>query len=294
VLLDIFLCAKGHGDNGKVTLADCGACPDKLCRDGARPNARRVVAPSPHHARILRAHQRRANPQPLDGLGVFYHIACMGDGWRAIVTEQLRLFRHAGLAAVTSAVLGTESDRDWCIAAAAALGVTLAVPVCEANFARFEGPTLQLAWKWAGGHPHAAVLYAHTKGVTTPTCPMKKAWRRLMGKHVVADWRRNMIVLQKADAVGIALFDSGYAPFFAGNFWMARCDWIKELPSPVAFDQAFSAQHPHLDSRIYAEMWLGVEPWFHPECLLARNECLWFPGGMDRHDVTVPALVYED
>src|SRR5260370_32098693 len=96
-------------------------------------------------ARLAR---RSEAPQAVAPLGVFYHIACMGN-WHEVVREQLRLLAHVDLTRVTSAVLGTEEDARWCREAASRLGVDLTVPVVSGDLSEFEHPTLCLVYQWA-------------------------------------------------------------------------------------------------------------------------------------------------
>jgi len=96
------------------------------------------------------------------------------------------------------------------------------------------------------------VLYAHTKGAAFPS-PLNDAWRRSMTRYVVGEWRTCVRLLEDHDAVGTHWLTKEQfpgligIPFFGGNFWWARADYLRRLP-PVP-----------LNSRWDAEGWIGME-----------------------------------
>lgn len=101
-----------------------------------------------------------------------------------------------------------------------------------------------------------AVLYAHTKGAADPS-EFNARWRRSMTDRVVRDWEHNLALLDHYQAVGCHWltperfpqhaqeFREGI-PFFGGNFWMARCDYLRTLPECPTED------------RWQAERWIGM------------------------------------
>ena len=86
------------------------------------------------------------------------------------------------------------------------------------------------------------VLYAHTKGAAHQSRE-NHAWRRIMTKVNVGQWKKAVVLLEEYDAVG-ALWISDGSPqifsgavkgkrgFFAGTFWWANSDYIKVLGYP--------------------------------------------------------------
>jgi hypothetical protein len=119
----------------------------------------------------------------------------------------------------------------------------------------FEQVTLRAVREYALEHD-GAVCYAHTKGAADAT-EFRKAWRRSMTRLVVSDWQVNLAHLDHFDAVGCHwLTREGFpgfeqefpdgTPFFGGNFWMARCDYLRTLPEPST------------RSRFDAERWIGL------------------------------------
>jgi hypothetical protein len=119
----------------------------------------------------------------------------------------------------------------------------------------FEQVTLAKVREYAQEHD-GGVLYAHTKGAQDVT-DFRAKWRRSMTQLVVSDWRINLAHLERFDAVGCHwLTREGYpgfeqefpdgVPFFGGNFWIARCDYLRTLPEPST------------RSRFDAERWIGL------------------------------------
>lgn len=158
------------------------------------------------------------------------------------------------------------------------------VVACEPE--GFEAVTLNALRAYARFNS-GAVLYAHTKGAATVEA-FRDRWRRSMLSRVVGRWRTNLSTMEMCDADAIGchwLTEDEYpgmfgpmtepAPgsgFFGGNFWMARCDYLRRLPAcePVP--------------RWKAESWIGIgKPrvvdllpgWPHdnrwPELLEVRN-----------------------
>jgi len=97
------------------------------------------------------------------------------------------------------------------------------------------------------------VLYAHVKGSYTVTAG-NDDWRQAMTLRLVGGWQFCLEHLEGVDALGCHwLTPDEYArrdvatPFFAGNFWWARCSYIAGLPEPVP-----------ADSRYDHERWIGL------------------------------------
>lgn len=108
----------------------------------------------------------------------------------------------------------------------------------------YEAVTLGPLRDWAGRHPGAAVLYAHTKGAAFRT-PLTRPWIQVMDEAVTDRWREAVAVLDRCDAAGCFLTESRGRRFFAGNFWWANADYLATLPEPGT------------KSRLEAEWWLG-------------------------------------
>jgi hypothetical protein len=94
-----------------------------------------------------------------------------------------------------------------------------------------------------------AIMYAHTKGAFVNDL-YRAHWRESMTRHVVAHWRENLTALHDYDAIGCHWLTPEQhgvdGPFFGGNFWIARCDYVRTLPPCGRV------------SRFDAERWLGL------------------------------------
>lgn len=116
--------------------------------------------------------------------------------------------------------------------------------------AGWEQVTLRAVREYARTHD-GAVLYAHTKGAHD-TSDFRVRWRRSMCRRVVGNWRENLAMLDEYDAVGCHWLTPGQypsyvtTPFFGGNYWMARCDYLRTLPECST------------ESRFDAERWIGL------------------------------------
>lgn len=114
-----------------------------------------------------------------------------------------------------------------------------------------EAPTINLVREHARAHD-GAVLYAHTKGAACAT-EFRDRWRQSMTLRVILKWRENLQLLDSVDAVGCHWLTRDQWPglveqhgFFGGNFWMARCDYLRTLPECAGVD------------RMDAERWVGL------------------------------------
>ncbi len=236
-----------------------------------------------------------ADPSPL---GVFYHVSCMGN-WRKVVREQLRLCHHVGLAEVHVGITGSVRDILELRELAGAVGVSVEFVSHGEDLGAYEGPTLRAVWKWACEHPSGAVLYFHTKGVSAPSSAHKKHWRRLMGRQVISEWRRNLTSLRVHDVCGVSWQELPDFPHFTGNFWAARSDWVSHLQEP----QKYRRRHPNLrwaghswDNRMYVETWLGSEQWHHVDSLVCKSSGIWDDTNDEilRYSYEVPGFSYKD
>ena len=253
---------------------------------------------TPAEERTFRAKlaARQTAPWPDGPPAVFYHVACMNN-WRAVVREQCRLLAHVGLLDVTAAVLGPPADVAEVGEIAAACGVRLAIGFTSPDLSLVELPTLQLVHRWAvaQAEPRPA-MYLHTKGVSQPTDPHKGPWRRLMQRHVVADWRANVRRCRVADMVGVNWGGGSDYPHFSGNFWMARSDWLAALQEPSAYRVSrpdFTWAGGSWRGRFFAETWLGSRTWHHVESLACTGSRLWDGDAVFKFDTAVDGFDYD-
>lgn len=209
----------------------------------------------------LRRQYRTALPAIPSPHAVFFHLSLM-PGWESVVAEQFALLGHVGLDAVRGCIIAKPGpDADRCVRAALRFGVRLDVLSVTEDFGLYEGPTLDALHAWATENPGGAVTYLHTKGASNPGNGHKAHWRRVMMRHVVADWRPNLEKLSLHDVSGAAWHAGNGHPHFCGNFWNARCDWLRSLQAPAEYrlsrpDFVWGGVHSW-QKRMYVETWLG-------------------------------------
>lgn len=157
---------------------------------------------------------------------VFYHVWAPGF-WEEPLAEFLRALDDAGFdGPLHVGIVGPSADRQRVLR-------SLPRPYVDHQIGSGnEAFTVNLVRWYAFGHD-GAVIYAHTKGATTGYNQLQGPWRWLMTDAVVKCWRENLAVLDHCDAVGWAWLDErvpGASRCFIGNFWMARCDYLRTLP----------------------------------------------------------------
>jgi len=163
---------------------------------------------------------------------VFLH-AWLVNNWREILIEQLSEIRNCGLseeAHITAGAIGDPGSLDDVSRVCSAADVNFISFGSDAG--QFEFPTLELLQGYAKSN-EGFVCYLHTKGVSQPTVPLHDYWRRTMMDFVVVRWRECVTALCDGAAVAGVRWRSTkreWPHILAGNFWWARCDYIRTLP----------------------------------------------------------------
>jgi hypothetical protein len=112
----------------------------------------------------------------------------------------------------------------------------------------------------------ANVFYAHTKGASSQT-PLAEGWRVSMTHDTVTRWRECVEGLERSDAAGPFWLKSqdplhaGHDHFFAGNYWYARSEYLRTLPT---------VENEH---RYQAEGWIGLG---NPSVTSLRSGLAWY------------------
>jgi hypothetical protein len=206
---------------------------------------------------------RRDSYKKINHLETFYHIAAMNN-WKDVVLEQKEIVHRLQLDP-KCVVLGEPADAKW------VKDQGLNVIHNVSNLKEYELPTLEKVYEYCKKNKNNAVLYFHTKGVSCaendPLYESKKMWRWIMMEYVLAKWKKNLEELSAYDSLGIDWQDEATLPHFAGNFWMARADWIYQLRNPRDYKER--PHHPPRNEpdygnpweRMAAESWLGSEQW---------------------------------
>lgn len=185
-------------------------------------------------------------------LVVFWHVAAMNH-WQAVVEEQLDLLAASDLRFVRCTFLGQPQELEALKSMADRHGITLHIEQTATELEHCETFAMLAIERWAVNNT-GNVLYFHTKGVSAPWCQGKEAWREQMQREVIAKWRENLAHLSDYDLVGCN-WNPGDAAMkmvghMAGNFWMARADYVRTLPS-------FMSHYEKNPCRFACEDWIG-------------------------------------
>lgn len=179
------------------------------------------------------------NPVSVAG---FYHVSAI-ERWRSIFDEQISLLLSSGLLAKTSSLTltimgsGDEVKEELASLVNSSMSRKIHIgheePYTEYN--SWEFPALRQAHMFCLQHPDHFIYYMHTKGVIpydSDTLLLQDQWRRYLQFFLVETHTDCITQLQDgADACGV---DYKTQPFyhFPGNFWWARCDYVRSLMPP--------------------------------------------------------------
>lgn len=123
--------------------------------------------------------------------------------------------------------------------------------------------TILLLEEWVKTRPDWNVLYFHSKGATHPIGHDRSIrWRNCMMKHLVTNWRKCVSDLDSGkDSVGCHWAEPPKTPpgqfIWCGNFWWAKSDFLKTLPSLMLRQRIALSGLDSVESRFEAEVWLG-------------------------------------
>jgi hypothetical protein len=204
---------------------------------------------------------------------VVYHTAGMGPEWywKQVVAEQLALLRDVGLTDVRATHVGQGAE--WVRSEAARRGIDLTLVRADPNTDHSETFAIAEVERLAKEGADRPILYLHTKGVSAPHHLGKLKWRKFMEFHTVRQWRWNVTTLTDHHCVGVNWIDADRPPHewghFCGTFWIARPDWLRQLPS-------FWRYHDERNRvRSSCEQWIGSSPGVRPWSLVCRNQNFW-------------------
>jgi hypothetical protein len=182
---------------------------------------------------------------------IYFHVFARNH-YYDIAVEVLTCIRRSGLIApITIGLIGDHIAEVELYELAGVIGLRPQIVRTVEN--TFEYHTLSLLWNDAQDGKFDNCLYIHTKGVTSAS-PTYTKWRYAMLDAIVCRWRERVRDLETYDCVGCFFLD--YWPCFAGNFWWARSDWIRQLPAP----QKTSDRFTH-------ERWVIIGPMRAPRAL---------------------------
>jgi hypothetical protein len=122
---------------------------------------------------------------------------------------------------------------------------------------RFEHPALEWVETLAGASD-GLILYFHAKGVShCPADPRIERWRQHLNQLLVAaDAWALQLQRSAADVAGPCLLidEQRQSTYFAGNFWMAKCAYLRSLPSYRSFVDSPPTGWCEPGSRFLAEL----------------------------------------
>jgi hypothetical protein len=191
-------------------------------------------------------------------VAIFYHvylgggeIPCDHENVVGIISEQLSALHASGLMAgvehFSIGVSGSEYDAFMVAAMAPEAHVT------QNSSGLGEVPTIQMLQAFCKSHPNWYVLYIHTKGAIYKGFQHVVAWRKCMENCVIWRWQSCLADLESGvDSCGCHWLTPmrfpiiGNNPYWAGNFFWARSDFLNTLP-PV-----------NTNTRYDAEAWIGT------------------------------------
>lgn len=204
-------------------------------------------------------------------IAIFYHtLFYIGDQLRMsavnVVREQMTQLKQSGLLdAADQFVVGINGGEE-----SAQLANVLIPSKADITLhglaSRAENLTIVEIEKWVRDHLDWAVLYFHSKGAThEPNSDYGKfagRWRRCMMNHMVSNWRGCVDNLRDGyEATGChwmtGLGSDKSQNIFAGNFWWATSDFLRDVPSIFLRDRIKVSGIASLESRYEAEVWIG-------------------------------------
>lgn len=222
---------------------------------------------------------------------VFYHMLLrMGDPPKvlpqacAIVTEQFAQMKESGLLESASEVIVGLNDSEDGLPHAKIYIPAIAKIVLHGLDSHSECLTIVEIEKWLKNNPDPAyIFYAQSKGATHPADSdygnrVSAPWRHAMMGHLVTNWRQCVSDLDGGfEAAGCNwLTGMGWDKsqnIFGGNFWWARSDFLRTLPSIYERQRIKDSGIAAAESRYEAEVWIGNGP-------RLPKVAVYHPGGM--------------
>ena len=214
-------------------------------------------------------------------IAVFYHlyIPDIETSWIWWVEEQIGLLKTCGLAdeatinmCITMPIGMTNTHNDYTFDEMVVQYIKNNYPFVNILSIRgtqeqpnlFEGHTLKHLYDYSLKND-GYVLYFHNKGMSNNFFKVfgiigkDHEWRQYMNKYSVKKWKECVAKLDEGyEAVG-PNYDKDFYPF-AGNFWWARNDYIRQLSDPLKIDSYFNFKYvPIEEIRNAFEHWVGTK-----------------------------------
>lgn len=208
-------------------------------------------------------------------IAIFYHCLFaldrpdnILDSAVAIVQQQMDICCVTGLAKEAAHFLVGINGGEESKAIAELVLPRKATKVYHGLESHAENLTLVELEKWLPEHPGWNVLYFHAKGCThSPgqVADSRALWRDCMMRNLVGRWQRCVSDLYSGfESVGCHWMEPPATPasqfIWAGNFWWAKSDFLRTLPSITKRARIIESGIGAAESRYEAEVWLGNGP----------------------------------
>lgn len=184
-----------------------------------------------------------------------------------LVYEQMHIFKRSGLEDFADEIHIGINGGEESKAFAQSLLPRKAKLVYHGIESRSENLTIAMIEDWVQTHPGWLVLYWHAKGAFHGE-DYTTNWRRCLMAYCVWQWQTCVADLQKRrypyESVG-AHFLRNFGPgqsqnYWGGNFWWARSDFLKTIPSIRTRHVCKCHGVASLEARYEAEVWIGTGP----------------------------------
>lgn len=182
-----------------------------------------------------------------------------------IIREQMTQLRASGLlASCAKFVVGINGDEES-KEIANLLIPSKAEIIYHGLDSRNENLTICAMHEFAKANPGWYVLYFHAKGASrNEQTEHGVNWRNCMMKNVITEWWRCIQDLDAGfESVGCHWMTNqadGSQNIWAGNFWWAKSEFLRTLPSMTRRDRIKQSGIKSIESRYESEVWIGYGP----------------------------------
>ncbi len=212
----------------------------------ARIRQRQAAQATPPAAYVPSMPSGIALPFASANFSVVYHIACMNH-WRYILPGQAAAIRaNKNIAGIYLSVGGCDPTNEIFIRDS--FGVPVEIRQVRGGVEACEHPAMVLVDEIAAQVEHPS-LYLHTKGASRDDV-LNRQWREYMNGFVAeADHWSAFLMASGYNACGRLLMtgpEVTTTPYFGGNFWMARSDYLRSLIPYQDQATSFGQHNRHL------------------------------------------------
>lgn len=163
----------------------------------------------------------------------FYHLYVDGL-WEDLFRNHIESVISSGLVReienITLGVVGSQGEKAKCIAILDSYDIPY--KICSYTQDGWEQETLRYLYL-ASLDSDGVSLYAHSKGSSSLEV-IQHIWRNIMTHMTITHWSECVNLLNTYDTVGAFYVKSDFShnPFYAGNFWWAKNEYLRTLGNP--------------------------------------------------------------